>query len=308
MCLVVMLCAACATATDFQPDQPPDETQDAGADVAHPGAHAGAAAPMTAAAVGGAAGAAIAAAGSGGKPVGGASGSASADRAASGAGGAAGAAAVAGSAGAAGVAGASSSAAGANADAGAAGSPTGEAGQPAPTCPDADADGTCDVDDVCPAGSDEDADQNGHPDACERVLWQISQQDERSYTFPADRVAARAISVSVTGSGANCATDFAGVGLGYDVVANEIRTGITVDTSVTRTHGDQRDVDALSTCTEFSLAYMTDRGDRRALAPVHHEQTRIAYFSVHAFGRIRSYSGSYQYLVNIETTWTAHGY
>jgi hypothetical protein len=45
--------------------------------------------------------------------------------------------------------------------------------EPAP-CADSDSDGVCDAADICPAGSDADADGTGYADGCERELWSTS--------------------------------------------------------------------------------------------------------------------------------------
>lgn len=85
--------------------------------------------------------------------------------------------------------------------------------EPAP-CADDDSDGVCNEVDVCPAGADTDADNNGYADACEQVLWEGSVYLSASVDLHDNFVAGRpAVVVLESTLGSDCYLD--GVGQGF---------------------------------------------------------------------------------------------
>jgi hypothetical protein len=188
--------------------------------------------------------------------------------------------------------------------AGAAGGPAagsggaaGAAGAPVPSCPDADADGTCDDADECPAGSDADADDNGYADACEQPLWTIAQHGYKTFDFAAN-IHPCDFHFDLTSSGTNCATHqvqsqfCTADGAGVDEIITE-RSSVNIP-------------EDFSGCTEFTPSWRLEQ-QPRVNGPVstqapHH----IAYLRVQATGSIAANAPNYT--ATIDVTWTAYGY
>lgn len=179
------------------------------------------------------------------------------------------------------------------------------AGAPAMPCPDADADGVCDADDKCPAGSDVDADSNGYADACEKKLWEIKQSVFQQFSYNADMIATIAtIPVFLTTSGVGCKTTRLRNGLEPDGRGVWPSSGVTVNATVPTTAD-------FGSCSDFTPSLDMIGQTPVTGATSRQSPTHVAYVRLTGTGKLvdhRPSSGAYYYTVTVDVTWTAYGY
>lgn len=194
--------------------------------------------------------------------------------------------------------------------AGAGGAGAGGSAQPA--CPDADADGVCNADDKCPAGSDVDANSNGYADACEKKLWEVTQHLDQSFSYPSNQANVDTILLRLTSSGAGCTASTytsrtLGVGSEYDALLQ----GFTFDkiTNGTELAGNPTVAEAWLGCSEFTPSINLQNQSPVLGTKSVQQAKHVAYLHATGYAKLVDHqpSSSY-YTVTVDVTWTAYGY